>query len=138
TGKPGFSGDGGAATNAQLNQPHSIQLDAAGNLFICDIANCRIRKVEAKTGVITTFAGNGSKASTPSGEPIAGTPLNGPRARDFDKDGNLWLALREGNAVFRFDLRNGTIHHIAGTGQTGFSGNGGPAKTATLSGPKGL
>jgi len=137
-GKAGFSGDGAAATNAQLNQPHSIQFDRDGNLYICDIGNHRIRKVDAKTGIISTFAGNGSKASTPSGAPIAGTPLYGPRAIDFDKEGNLWLALREGNAVYKLDLKKGVIHHVAGTGQKGFTGNGGPAKLATLSGPKGL
>ena len=138
TGKPGFSGDGGPATKAQLNQPHSIQLDADGNLYICYIANHRIRKVEAKSGTITTFAGTGDKTATPEGARITGTPLNGPRAIDFDRDGNLWLALREGNAVYKFDLQAGTVHHIAGTGKKGFTGNGGPAKEATLSGPKGL
>lgn len=138
TGKPGFSGDNGPAAQAQFNQPHSIQFDAADNLYICDIANQRIRKVEAKTGVITTFAGTGSRATMPNGAKIAGTPLNGPRALDFDKAGDLWLALREGNAVYRFDLKAGTIHHVAGNGKKGFTGNGGPAKEATLSGPKGL
>jgi DNA-binding beta-propeller fold protein YncE len=138
TGKAGFSGDGGAATSAMMNQPHSIQFDRAGNLYICDILNHRIRKIDAKTNVITTFAGTGEKAPTPDGARIAGTPLNGPRALDFDRDGNLWLALREGNAVYKLDLKAGTIHHIAGTGKSGFTGNGGPAKMATLSGPKGL
>jgi streptogramin lyase len=138
TGEPGFGGDGGPATKARLNQPHSLQLDASGNLFICDIANHRIRRVDARTGVITTFAGTGEKAPTPDGAPIAGAPLNGPRAIDFDREGNLWLALREGNAVYRFDLRANTIHRVAGTGKQGFAGNGGPARLATLSGPKGL
>jgi sugar lactone lactonase YvrE len=91
-----------------------------------------------KTGRITTFAGTGDKKPTPDGAPVAGTPLNGPRAMDFDRRGDLWLALREGNAVYRFDMKAGTIHHIAGTGAKGFTGNGGPAKQATLSGPKGL
>ena len=138
TGKAGFSGDGEVATNAMLNQPHSIQFDRAGNLYICDILNHRIRKIDLKSNVITTFAGTGEKALTPDGAKIAGTPLHGPRAIDFDRDGNLWLALREGNAVYELDLKAGTIHHIAGTGKQGFTGNGGPAKTATLSGPKGL
>jgi sugar lactone lactonase YvrE len=57
---------------------------------------------------------------------------------DFDADGNLWLVTREGNQVFKFDLKAGTIHHVAGTGKKGFTGNGGPAKDATLSGPKGI
>lgn len=138
TGKEGFSGDGGPATQAQMKQPHSIAFDPAGNLYICDILNHRVRKVDPKTGVISTFAGTGEKKFTPDGADITGTPLNGPRAIDFDRSGNLWLALREGNAVYRLDPAAGTLHHVAGTGKSGFSGNGGPAKTATLSGPKGL
>jgi sugar lactone lactonase YvrE len=138
TGAAGFSGDGGPATKATLRQPHSIQFDRDGNLYICDIGNHRIRKVDLKSGLISTFAGNGERTATPDGAKISGTPLNGPRAIDFDKDGNLWLALREGNSVYKLDLKAGTIHHIAGTGKKGFTGNGGAAKEATLSGPKGL
>jgi sugar lactone lactonase YvrE len=138
TGQPGFSGDGGPAARATMRQPHSIQFNTQGDLFICDIGNHRIRRVDMKTGVISTFAGTGGKGATPDGAKIEGTPLNGPRAIDFDRDGNLWLALREGNAVYRFDLKTGKIHHVAGTGQTGFTGHGRPAKTAALSGPKGL
>jgi len=138
TGMAGFSGDGGPATAATFNQPHSIAFDPAGNLYVCDIANNRIRKIDMKTGVISTFAGTGKKSPTPDGAKIEGAPLNGPRAIDFDSAGNLWLALREGNAVYKLDLEKGIIHHVAGTGAKGFTGNGGPAKTATLSGPKGL
>ena len=138
SGKAGFSGDGGAATNAALNQPHSIQFDERGDLYICDILNHRIRKVDMKTGVITTFAGTGEQRPTPDGAKIAGTPLNGPRAIDFDRRGDMWLALREGNAVYRLDMKAGTIHHVAGTGEKGGAGNGGAARLATLSGPKGL
>jgi streptogramin lyase len=137
-GKAGFSGDEGPAVSASLHEPHSIQLDGKGNLYICDIRNHRIRRVNLKSGIITTFAGTGERAPTPDGAKIAGTPLNGPRAIDFDKQGNLWLALREGNAVYKLDLKRGTLHHIAGTGAQGFTGNGGPARLATLSGPKGL
>jgi streptogramin lyase len=138
TGKPGFSGDGGPAVKAALNQPHSIQFDPKGDLYICDILNHRIRRIERKTGLISTFAGNGNQAPTPDGAGLEGTPLNGPRAIDFDREGNMWLALREGNAVYRIDLKKRTIHHVAGTGEKGFTGNGGPAKQAALSGPKGL
>ena len=94
TGQPGFSGDGGPAVKAQMNEPHSIGFDGAGDLYICDIKNHRVRKVDMKTGAISTFAGTGEKKPTPDGAAIAGTPLNGPRALDFDGEGNLWLALR--------------------------------------------
>lgn len=137
-GKVGFGGDGGPATAALMSQPHSIGLDPAGDLYVCDIVNHRIRKVDMKTGVITTFGGTGEKKTAADGAKIDGAPLFGPRAIDFDKNGDMWLALREGNAVYRIDMKARTLHHVAGTGKKGFTGNGGPAKQATLSGPKGV
>ncbi|HEX2853047.1 MAG TPA: hypothetical protein VHO24_07410 [Opitutaceae bacterium] len=138
TGKKGYTGDGGPAREATLNSPHSIQFGPGGDLYICDVANHVVRRVDAKTGVISTFAGTGKPGPTPDGAPIAGTPLNNPRSLDLDRAGNLWLVTREGNQVFKFDLAAGKIQHIAGNGQAGFTGNGGPAKLATLSGPKGI
>jgi streptogramin lyase len=139
TGQAGYSGDGGPANKAQFKQPHSIQFDpACEHLYICDIGNNVIRRIDMETGVISTFAGTGAPGATPDGSPITGTPLRGPRSIDFDANGALWLVTREGNQVFRFDLKAGVIHHIAGTGKKGFTGNGGPAREATLSGPKGI
>lgn len=138
TGAAGFSGDGGPAIQAQLRQPHSIAFDPQGRLLICDIGNLRIRRVDLSTGTIETWAGTGERKPTPDGAPLAGTPLNGPRAIASDPDGNLYLVLREGNAVYRIDARAGRIYHLAGTGETGYSGDGGPAKAARLSGPKGI
>ncbi|TMQ00756.1 MAG: hypothetical protein E6L09_05670, partial [Verrucomicrobia bacterium] len=138
TGKEGFSGDGGPATKAELRQPHSIQFDEQGDLLICDIGNHRIRKVVVKAGLISTFAGTGERLPTPDGAKFSRAPLNGPRAIDFDRAGNLWLALREGNSIYKLELKAGTIHHVAGTGKSGFRGNGGPALEATVSGPKGI
>jgi streptogramin lyase len=138
TGKAGFSGDGGPATKAQLKSPHSITLDHDGHLYICDIGNHRIRVVDLESGLIRTFAGTGEKKPTPDGAKLDGTPLNGPRALDFDGKNSLFLALREGNQVYRIDLKARTLHHLAGTGKKGFTGNGGPARKATLSGPKGI
>ncbi|MEO6002519.1 MAG: hypothetical protein ABIZ04_12280 [Opitutus sp.] len=134
----GYAGDGGPATEALLNSPHSIQFGPDGSLFICDVANHSIRRVDLKTGLISTFAGTGKAGPTPDGSPISGTPLNNPRSLDFDRAGNLWLVTREGNEVFLFDLTTQKIRHIAGTGRAGFTGNGGPALEATLSGPKGV
>ncbi|MDG1894366.1 MAG: hypothetical protein P8J37_05625 [Fuerstiella sp.] len=138
SGAKGFGGDGGPATQAQLSRPHSIALDNRGNLYICDIGNHRVRKVDLATGDISTFAGTGERRPTPDGSPIAGTPTNGPRALDFDGRHNLILALREGNAIYRMDLNTNTLHHLAGTGKKGYSGDGGPARQAALSGPKGV
>ncbi len=139
TGAPGFSGDGGRATQAQLRQPHSIVMDARRRrLLVCDIGNHRIREVNLATGVIATYGGTGEKLPTPDGAALAGTPLNGPRTLALDRDGHLYVALREGNAIYRVAVDARTIHHIAGTGEQGYSGDGGPARAARLAGPKGL
>ncbi len=138
TGTAGFSGDGGPARKAQMNQPHSIALGADDSLYICDIRNHRIRVVAPTTGQMTTFAGTGEKSATPDGSSFDGTALNGPRALDFDGNHSLFLALREGNAIYQMDLQTRTYHHLAGTGKSGYSGDGGPATKAQLAGPKGV
>lgn len=138
TGQPGFAGDGGPASKALLRQPHSIAFDHRGGLLICDIGNLRIRRVDLKTGTIDTWSGTGEKKPTPDGAPIRGTPLNGPRAITAGREGELYLVLREGNAVYRLDTVAGRIYHVAGTGETGYSGDGGPAKSARFAGPKGI
>ncbi len=138
TGERGFSGDGGPAVSAQFNRPHSIALDGKGLLYIADIGNHRIRRVDLKTGIVTTFAGNGTQGPTPDGAPLEGTPLNGPRALAFAPNGDMYIALREGNAVYSLDMQAMRLHHIAGTGEKGHTGDGGPAVKATVAGPKGI
>jgi sugar lactone lactonase YvrE len=138
TGVAGFSGDGGPAAQAQLRQPHSIAVDPSGRLLVCDIGNHRIRQVDFATGVIETYGGTGERQPTPDGALVKTAPLNGPRTMAFDGDGNLYLALREGNAIYRIASKAGTIHHLAGTGEQGYAGDGGPARLARLAGPKGL
>jgi len=138
TGVAGFSGDGGAATQAQLRQPHSLVFDRDGSLLVCDIGNQRIRRIRLDSGTIETYAGTGEAKPTPDGAPIAGTPLNGPRTMAMAPNGDLYLALREGNAIYRIDARAQTLHRVAGTGEQGYSGDGGPALSAKLGGPKGL
>jgi len=138
TGTRGFGGDGGPGVNAQLAQPHSVVLDKDGTLLICDIGNHRIRRLNLATGVITTYAGTGERKPTPDGAAVAGTPLNGPRTFALAHSGDLYLALREGNAIYRIDRRTQTLHRIAGTGVQGYGGDNGPALAATLGGPKGL
>ena len=137
-GQPGFEGDGGPAARARFRSPHSIAFDGRGGLLVCDIGNHRVRRIDMKSGVIDTWAGTGERKPTPDGAPLAGTPLNGPRAIDSDGRGNLYLALREGNAVYRIDLAQGRIYHLAGTGEKGYEGDSGQARLAKLSGPKGI
>ena len=137
-GERGFSGDGGPATQARLNQPHSILFDRDGTLLICDIGNHRIRRLHLGTGIIETYAGTGETSPTPDGAPVHGTPLRGPRTLALAANGDLYIALREGNAIYRIDSKTQTFHHVAGTGKQGHTGDGGPAREATLSGPKGL
>ena len=138
TGERGFGGDGGAAVEAQLAIPHSIAFDPNGDLLICDIGNHRVRRLDHLTGTIDTYAGTGERTPTPDGAPLAGTALNGPRTIVVGTDGSLYLALREGNAIYRLDPGLGVIQHLAGTGAQGYTGDGGPAREATLAGPKGL
>ena len=138
TGTAGFSGDGGPGTKAQLRQPHSILFAGDGALLICDIGNHRIRRLRIDTGIIDTYSGTGEPAATPEGAPVRGTPLKGPRTLAMSENGDLYLALREGNAIYRIDAKSQSLHRIAGTGEQGYSGDGGPALNAKLSGPKGL
>jgi sugar lactone lactonase YvrE len=137
TGQPGFSGDGGPGPQAQMRQPHSIAFDPQGRLMICDIGNHRVRRLDLKTGIIETWLGTGEKKPTPDGAPLSGTPVNGPRAIDLDPQGNLYLALREGNAVYKVDVKAGKYIHLAGTGEKGRE-DGPDARKAKLSGPKGI
>ncbi len=135
----GFSGDGGPGTKAQLRQPHSILFDRDGSLLICDIGNHRIRRLHLDTGIIETYAGTGETTATPDGAPVHGTPLRGPRTLAMGANGDIYIALREGER----DLQGGredsdASYKIAGTGEQGYTGDGGPALSAKLSGPKGL
>jgi sugar lactone lactonase YvrE len=149
TGMAGFAGDGGPAVRAQLRQPHSIFLDRDGTMLICDIGNHRIRRLHLDTGIIEAWAGTGATEPTPDGSPVKGTPVTGPRTFIISPAGDLYLALREGNSIERIDAATKTYKRIAGTGEVGFSGDGGPAtaakfggsatgNTARLAGPKGL
>ena len=137
TGVAGFAGDGGPGTKAQMRQPHSIVLDRDGTILICDIGNHRIRRYHIDTGVVETWAGTGEAKSPMDGAPVAGSPLNGPRTMILAPNGDLYLALREGNAVYRIERQTMTIHHVAGTGENGYTGDGGLAQLAKFGGSPG-
>src|SRR5438105_1462736 len=103
TGTPGFGGDGGPGAKAQLRQPHCILLDRDGTLLICDIGNRRLRRLHLDTGVIETYGGTGEAATAQDGASIRQAPLNEPRTLVLAPNGDLFLALREGNLVYRID-----------------------------------
>jgi uncharacterized protein (TIGR03437 family) len=129
----GFAGDGGLATNAQLNAPQGIAVDGAGNLYIAELSVSRIRKVSSN-GVLTTVAGNGITSYWGDGGPATDAALHGPRGVAVDASGNLYIA-DTGNNVIRKVSPDGIIATLAGTGVAEYSGDGGPATSAQLNGP---
>jgi DNA-binding beta-propeller fold protein YncE len=134
TGVKGFSGDGGPAGQAQFGGVFSIAFHK-GRLYVCDLDNRRVRQVDLQTGIVTTVAGSGDKGVPKDGEDTRTQPLVDPRAIAFDSKDNLYIAERGGHALRVVDAQ-GRVRTVAGTGEAGFSGDGGPAREARLSGPK--
>ena len=135
-GQQGFSGDGAQATAASLAQPYGIAVDPSGNLFIADYGNDRVRKVSS-TGVITTIAGNGNPAFSGDGGQAAAAQLNYPKGLAADASGNLCIADFSSSRIRKI-ATTGIITTIAGNGNFGFSGDGGPATAAELEFPLGV
>jgi DNA-binding beta-propeller fold protein YncE len=134
----GFGGDGGAATQAQFANVFCLAFDRAGTkMYLADLGNRRVRSVDLRTGVTATEAGNGDKGVPRDGADARQAPLLDPRAIAVDGQGNLYIAERNGHALRVVD-RTGKIRTVVGTGEKGFSGDGGPARAATLNGPKHL
>ncbi len=138
TGKKGFSGDGGPATEAEFGGIYCLALDEANQtLALADLDNRRIRQIDLKTGVVSTVAGNGKKRVPTNGDDARSAPLVDPRAVALDGRGNLYILERSGHALRVVDSA-GKIRTLAGTGQPGDSGDGGDARGARLNGPKHL
>lgn len=136
-GTVGSRGDGGPATLAQMREPNDCALDGVGGLLITDIQDQRVRRLDLKTGVISTFAGTGEKVHNGDGGPAVEAGILGARAVCVDGQGNAYICEREGNRVRKVDA-TGFITTVAGTGERGYSGDGGPAMRATFNGPKAL
>jgi uncharacterized protein (TIGR03437 family) len=136
----GFAGDGGKATDAQLNQPRAALADSNGNVYILDAGNQRIRRVTAETGVITTVAGTGATGFGGDGGPATQAQFNfgGLGALAFDAAGNLFIADSNNNRIRRLAIDTGAITTVVGTGTAGFSGDGGLATAAQLRSPQSL
>ena len=130
----GFSGDGGPATAALLNEPDGITFDRAGNLYIADRGNDRVRKV-TPDGIISTVAGNGQRGFSGDGGPAANASLNYPSGLALDRAGNLYITDTNNHRI-RMVTPDGNIFPVAGNGRAGFTGDGGPAINASLNGPR--
>ncbi len=127
----GYDGDGGPATNAALNSPEDVAVDAAGNVYIADSLNNRIRKIDTN-GIITTVAGNGIARYTGEGQ-ATDVGVQDPSGVAVDSAGNIYIAENASHRIRR--VSGGTISTIAGTGNGGFSGDGGPATAARIYNP---
>jgi sugar lactone lactonase YvrE len=133
-GTGGYAGDGGAATSAELNAPDGVAVDGAGNIYIADLINMRIRKVDT-SGTIMTVAGNGTEGYTGNGGAAIGAELNYPDGVTVDNIGNIYFA-DSGNSVIRkVNVATGIITTVAGNGIVGYSGDGGAATSSELNSP---
>jgi streptogramin lyase len=140
-GKKGFAGDGGKATEAQLVEPNDVCLDGKGGLLIADVADWRVRRLDLKTGIISTFAGSGrirallGKENVGDGGPADKAVLAGARAVCVDGKGNIYICEREGNCIRRVDDK-GVVTTLAGTREAGAKD--GAADKVSFRGPKGV
>ena len=138
TGEKGYAGDGGPAARALLNGPFDVGFDAYGNLYFSDTFNHCIRRVDARTGVITTCAGCGEAGYAGDGGPAGHARFNEPYGIAVDKAGNIYVADRHNHCVRRIDGNSGIVTSFAGNGSSGFGGDDGPASRAGMVEPNGL
>src|ERR1700726_867794 len=138
TGEKGYAGDGGPAARALLNGPFDVGFDPLGNLYLSDTFNHCIRRVDARTGVITTCAGCGEPGYSGDGGPATRGRFNEPYGIAVDNAGNIYVADRHNHCVRRIDGGSGIAATFAGNGSSGFGGDDGPASRAGMVEPNGL
>ena len=137
-GTPGFSGDGGAAQFAEVNQPSGLAIDDSNNIFISDTYNNRVREINGKTGMITTVAGNGIAGFSGDGGMATAASIRFAIGIAVDNKGDLFIADTQNSRIRKVDLVSGVITTIAGDSVAGYSGDGGQASSAELNYPFGV
>ena len=135
TGDAGYSGDGGPATAATLREPFMCDFDPAGNLVFSEARNHCVRRIDAQTGVITTLVGDGEAGYSGDGGPAAQARLNEPYSLTVDSNGDIYIVDRLNAAVRKVDASTGNISTVAGIGEPGYGGDGGPGPLAQLREP---
>jgi streptogramin lyase len=135
TGEPGFSGDNGPASRAQLHEPYFCEQDSRGNLYVADALNNRVRKIDPASGRMTAVAGSGAQGFSGDDGPAPQATMNQPCSLAVTSDGALYVVDRLNAVVRVVNLATGTIRRAAGTGEKGFRGDGGPAVGAQLREP---
>ncbi len=138
-GIPGYSGDGGQATAAEVNFPFDVKLDPSNNIYIADLNNYAVRKVDATTGIITTVAGIGAMGFTGDGGQATAAEMGGAAAVALDNvNGLLYIATSTDSRIRVVNISTGIITTMAGIGIAGYAGDGGPASAAELNIPEGV
>ena len=137
TGEAGYSGDGGPAREARFNEPYGVAVDGDGNVYTADRHNAVVRRIDAATGAVTTFAGNGEAAFSGDGGPANQAGMVEPNGLTFSPDGTLlYIADVSDNRVRVVDFASGTIATFAGTGEAAHDGDGGSATAAGVFGAR--
>jgi streptogramin lyase len=137
-GRKGHSGDGGQATAASLNEPYEVRFDRGGNMVFVEMQNHIIRRVDAKTGIITTLAGTGKAGFGGDGGPATKAQFRQPHSIAVGPQGHVYVVDTENQAIRKIDVAQGTVTTVAGNGQKGGAGDGGPATKAQLARPHGI
>src|SRR5688572_23479124 len=135
TGKPENNGDAGPALKINIGDPFGVEIGPDRALYICEVRNHRVWRLDLGSGEVKVVAGNGTKGYSGDGGPATKAQLNEPYEVRFDRAGNMLFVEMQNQLVRKIDAKTGTISTVAGTGQKGFGGDGGPATKAQMSSP---
>jgi len=137
-GRKGYAGDGGPAIEATLNEPYEVRFDSRGNMLVLEMQNHVVRRIDAKTAVISTVAGDGTPGDRGDGGPAREARFHHPHSIAIDENDNIYVSDQSNHRVRKIDARAGTIETLAGNGTRGYPEDGGLAKAQPLHSPQGL